>query len=96
MGCQTEVYIGDNLTFSVMTHDPELGGDLADAAAPPTYRVYEDETATAILTGSMAKLDDANTLGFYTEKIACTSANGFEDGKSYTVYIEATVNAHMG
>jgi hypothetical protein len=95
MGCQTEVVIGDNLTFSVTTHDPDTGV-LTDASAAPPYRVYEDETATPILTGNMAKLDDANTTGFYTELIACSAANGFESGKSYTIYIEATVDSDKG
>jgi hypothetical protein len=44
----------------------------------------------------MAKLDDANTTGFYTETIECTGANGFENGKTYTVYIEATVDSDKG
>ena len=95
MGCQAEVYLGNNLTFSVCTHDPDTGV-LTDADSVPTYRVYEDETATAILTGSMAKLDDANTTGFYTEQLACTTANGFEVGKSYNVYVEATVDSDTG
>ncbi len=95
MGCQGTVEIGDNLTFSVTTHDPDTGV-LTDADAVPDYRVYEDETGVAILTGTMAILDDANTTGFYTEEIACTVANGFQDGKSYTVYIEATVDADTG
>lgn len=95
MGCPAEVNIGEPLVFSVCSHDPDTGV-LTDAASAPSYRVYEDETATAILTGSMAKLDDANTTGFYTESIACTSANGFEDGKSYTIYIEATVDGDTG
>lgn len=95
MGCQTSVDIGDNLTFSVCTHDPDTGV-LTDADAVPSYRIYEDETAVAILTGNMAKLDDVNTTGFYTELIACTAANGFEDGRSYTIYIEATVGGDTG
>lgn len=95
MGCQTDVDIGDSLTFSVVTHDPDTGV-LTDADAVPSYRIYEDETATPILTGNMAKLDDANTVGFYTEQIACTAANGFESGKSYTIYIEATVDSDTG
>ena len=95
MGCQGEVDIESNLTFSVCTHDPDTGA-LTDADSVPTYRIYEDETATAILTGSMAKLDDANTTGFYTELIACTAANGFESGKSYTIYIQATVDGDQG
>ena len=43
-----------------------------------------------------AKLDDAATTGFYTETIACTAANGFEVGKTYTIYIEATVDSDKG
>jgi hypothetical protein len=92
MGCQSSVVLGNNLTFSVTTHDPDTGV-LTDADAVPTYRVYEDDTATAILTGDMALLDTGNTTGFYAKKIACTAANGFEYGKSYTVYIEATVDS---
>ena len=95
MGCPSEVEIGKNLTFSVTTHDPSTG-ELTDADAVPSYRVYEDETATAILNGTMAKLDDASTLGFYSEQIACSSANGFENGKTYTIYITAAVNASTG
>lgn len=95
MGCPESVYIGDNLVFSVCTHDPDTGV-LTDADAVPIYRIYEDETGTAILTGSMAKLDDDNTTGFYTESIACTKANGFENRKTYTIYIEATVDVDTG
>lgn len=95
MGCPSWVIIGKNLTFGVCTHDPDTGV-LTDADAVPSYRVYEDETATAILTGNMAKLDDGNTTGFYTETIACTAANGFEHGKTYTIYIAATVDADTG
>jgi len=94
MGCQNSVFIGDNLTFSICCHDPDTGV-LSDASSN-LYRVYEDETATPILTGTLAKLDDANTTGFYTELIACTAANGFEHGKSYTIYIEATVDSDKG
>ena len=95
MGCQTWVTIGDFLTFGICTHDPDTGESI-DTDFAPTYRIYEDETTPPILTGSMAKLDDANTLGFYTERIACTEANGFEDRKSYTIYMEATVFGSTG
>jgi hypothetical protein len=95
MGCPSSVVIGNTLTFSICTHDPDTG-QLADADTLPAYRVYEDETATPILTGTMAKLDDANTLGFYTERITCSAANGFENGKMYTIYIEATVDSTTG
>ena len=95
MGCPSEVILEDNLVFSITTHDPDTGV-LTDADAVPAYRVYEDETGTAILTGNMAKLDDANTTGFYSELIACTTANGFENGKSYNIYITATVDSDEG
>lgn len=95
MGCPSHCVLEDNLIFSICTHDPDTGV-LTDADGDPSYRVYEDETAVAILTGTMSKLDDANTTGFYTETIACTAANGFERGKTYTVYIEATVDGDTG
>jgi hypothetical protein len=94
VGCQSSCVIGNNLTFSICTHDPDTGV-LTDATSV-TYRVYEDETAAAILNGTMAKLDDANTTGLYTELLAVTAGNGFDTGKSYTVYIEATVDGDTG
>ena len=87
--------IDDNLTFTCNTHTASSGA-ATDADAVPSYRVYEDETGTPILTGSMAKLDDANTTGFYSEQIALSAANGFEKGKSYTIYISAAVSSTTG
>lgn len=95
MGCPSTVVLGDNLTFSVCTHSPDTSA-VTDADSEPTYRVYEDETATPVLTGTMAKLDDANTTGFYSEQIACTALNGFERGKSYTIYVTGAVSAVSG
>jgi len=95
MGSPTEVEIGHDLKFSICCHDPDTGV-LTDADAAPAYRVYEDENATPILTGNLAKLDDANTTGFYTEIITCSVGNGFENGKTYTIYIEATVDSDTG
>jgi hypothetical protein len=95
MGCPAEVIIGDSLVFSITTHDPDTG-ILTDADAVPSYRIYEDETATALLTGVMALLDTANTTGFYSKSVDCTAANGFENGKTYSVYIEATVDGDKG
>lgn len=84
-------YIDDLLTFTVNTHDVATGAG-TDADSVPSFRVYEDETGTAILTGSMAKLDDTNTVGFYSERITLSAANGFEVGKSYSIYVSATVD----
>jgi len=95
MGCPTQVDIGANLVFSVCTHDPGTGAQ-TDAAAVPSYRIYEDETGAAILNGDMAKLDDALTTGFYSELVPCTTANGFETDKTYTIYVTATVAGIAG
>jgi len=100
MGCPSEVEIGDNLTFSVTTHDPDTGV-LTDADAVPDYWVYEDETGVSINANTpdadvMAKLDDAHTTGLYSETLACTAGNGYENGKTYTIYVEATVDSDKG
>jgi len=95
MGCPTECEIGDTLVFSICTHDPDTGV-LTDADGNPTWRIYEDETAAALLNGNMEKLDDGSTTGFYTESVDFTTGNGFEVGKTYTVYIEATVDSDKG
>jgi len=87
--------IDDYLTFAVNTHDPSTGAQ-TDADAAPAYRIYEDETDTPILTGTMALLDDANTTGFYSERVQLTAANGLEKGKCYTVRIAAAVGGVTG
>jgi hypothetical protein len=88
-------YIDDTLTFTAITHRFDTGA-LTDADAVPAYRIYEDETGTAILTGNTAKLDDASTTGFYSEQITLSAANGFEAGKSYSIYVTAAVNSVTG
>jgi len=90
MGCPDVVTIGGNCPFEVTTNDPT--GAIVDANAVPTYRVYATEGAgAALLTGSMAKRDDANTTGFYLATVAITAANGFEVAHNYTIYIEASI-----
>lgn len=92
-----DAVIDEVLTFYANTHDPTTEGNpAADADAPPTYRVYEEETGTPLLTGSMAKLDDSNTLGFYSEAITLSAANGFEVDKTYCIRKAATVNSVDG
>lgn len=86
--------VDDLLCFVVNTHT--TAGAASDADSPPSYRVYEDETGTAILTGTMALLDDANTLGQYSEQITLSALNGFEKGKCYNIRITATVGGVAG
>lgn len=87
--------LDDLLTFTVVTTRVDTGA-ATDADSAPAYRVYEDETSTPILTGTMALLDSGNTAGFYSEQITLSAANGFEKGKSYNIYIQATVNSVIG
>lgn len=95
MGCQSSVFLGDNLVFSVPTHDPDTAA-LTDADTDPIYRIYSGIVAPPILTGTLTRLDIANTTAFYVAQIACTTANGFVSGGSYTIYIEATVDGVPG
>jgi hypothetical protein len=83
------------MTFCCNTHDPTTGA-ATDADSAPSYRVYEDETSTPILTGTMALLDGSNTVGFYSEQITLSAANGFEVGKSYSLYVAAAVGGVTG
>ena len=87
MGCPTQCVLGENLTFTIQARTGS--GAASDATGTVSYSIYEDETSTAILTGSMAQL--SSQTGFYSEQIACTVANGFERFKSYTARITATV-----
>lgn len=84
--------IDDTLTFYLNTITYSTGA-ATDASSAPTYRVYEDETTTPLLTGTMALLDGSNTAGFYSEQIAVSVANGFEVGKQYAIYLEWAVAA---
>lgn len=91
------MYLGERkidgtLVFPATTTN--TGGTPTDADSAPTYKVIEDETSTAILTGSLAKL--GSETGVYTEQITLSVANGFEWGKSYTIIMEATVGGVSG
>ena len=87
--------IDDVLTFYANTTRFDTG-NATDADSVPAYRVYENETGTAILNGTMSLLDSANTAGFYSEQITLSAANGFEAGKQYVIYKAATVNSVAG
>lgn len=91
MGCPKEITIGQDLAFSIYTHDPDTGVITA-ADAYPSYWVT-DEDDTAVTNGSMG--DGART-GSYKKKLSITTANGYEGGKVYTIYVEATVDSDTG
>ena len=82
--------VDDLYTFTLSVNG---SSGAVDADSVPSYRVYEDETGTAILTGSMAKLDDTNTTGYYSEQLTLSAANGLEKGKSYNIIMCAAISS---
>lgn len=86
--------LGETLHFDVVTHDPS-DGSVSNADAAPTFEVYEEDTDTAILTGQTMTQRGA-IVGNYRGTVACTSGNGFEIGKWYSVIVEATVDSTQG
>lgn len=86
--------IDDVLAFYVQAMAAD--GSAIDADAAPTYRVYERETGTPILTGTMALLDASNTDGLYSEEITLSAANGLEDDKSYCIRVAGAVDSISG
>lgn len=71
-------------------------GVATDADALPTFSVYEENNETAVASGNCAKRDDGNTVGYYYARAQCTSAAGFEVGRTYFVRVSATVNSVAG
>ena len=92
MGCPAEVFLGEDFTFSFYTHDPETG-IVVDADSNPSYWIFEEDTSTQILSGTISKF---KRTGQYLKKISCSAANGFEHGKSYTIFVEAIVDSDKG
>lgn len=75
--------------FFANTHNPATG-EAVDADTDPTYRIYRADVGTLIVSGSMTKLDDPNTTGFYEAHI---STAGLLKDKVYVIYVQATVNS---
>ena len=90
MSCPAQCVLGQNLSFTVQAR-----GTTGTGVTPTgnvSYSIYENTTTTAILSGTMTK-DFNSQTGLCIATIACTTANGFEQYKSYTAYITATVSA---
>jgi len=88
-------FLDDVICLVATSHDPETGGAI-DADANPLYRIYEQGETTPVATGSLSKLDDANTTGFYRAEVTLSAANGFEKGKLYVAYVQAAVGGVLG
>jgi|GEM_PF-1329165 len=80
-----ETFYADFITSSPTT------GAAVDADSTPTCEVFEDATDTSILAPTVTKR--SGKTGNYRVPLACTTANGFEAGKSYNVVVSATVSS---
>lgn len=77
------------------TQDPS-SGEQTDADALPTYRVYEEDNNVAVATGTCAKRDDDNTVGYYIARGQILEASGYEDFKLYFVRAQAIIAGVTG
>lgn len=82
-------------TFEWTSQFLAADGTPVDADSPPSYSIYEDGTAIGEfkITGTMEKLDDANTVGLYRGSVEATAVAGFERFKTYNVHVTGEVSA---
>jgi hypothetical protein len=80
--------LGQTITLDFITSDPAYG--TPTSASATTIRVFEDANDTEILTPTAT--ERSGNTGNYRVQIACTTANGFEVGKSYNVVADVTVS----
>ncbi len=77
-------------SFSFQSRDTFGAG--ADADSAPTYKIYEHEVTSAIVSGTMAKLGALD--GFYTEELTLDDASSlFESLHTYQLRISWTFNS---
>lgn len=90
-----EIYqIDDTFRQDFVVSDPTTGAAV-DADADPDVEIYEDGAATPMVTGTAAKRD-AGTTGQYTFSDVLALVDGYEIGKTYTVWAVATVGGVIG
>lgn len=85
----------DSVIFYAQTSTPATGAE-TDADAVPSYRIYRNEVALPVVTGNMALLDDANTVGQYSEAVAVSTGNGFVVGDMCCIRVRALMAAVPG
>lgn len=83
-----QVNLGVTVTLDFVTTSPTTGA--AASASSTTVNVFEDANDTPILTPTAS--ERSGHTGNYRVQVACTTANGFEVGKSYNVVVSATVS----
>lgn len=78
----------ETIYVDFITSSPTTGAAI-DADSTPTCEVFEDATDTSVLSPIVTKR--SGKTGNYRVPVVCSTANGFEAGKSYNVLVSATV-----
>lgn len=84
------VSLGDTFYFHIGTSSPTTGA-ATNADSTPVVNVEED----GVLLGYAPAVANVVT-GLYRITVVCTSGNGFEAGKRYSLYATATVATITG
>jgi hypothetical protein len=84
--------VDETVHFDVVTHPPTTGA-VSDADSVPTYAVFEEDTDTAIATGSLTKR--GSIMGSYRGSFVASGAS-VDVGKFYSVIVTGTVNSIQG
>lgn len=85
--------IDEVVYFDAVTSTPSTSAAV-DADSAPTFEVMEEDTDTAIVSGTMTKR--TSKTGNYRGSITCSTANGFEAGKWYSVVATGIVGGVTG
>jgi hypothetical protein len=84
-----DVPLDEVIHFDFITSHPTTGA-VSDADSTPSWATYEEATDTAIVSGNFTKR--TSLTGDYRGTFACSTANGFEPGKWYSVIGSATIS----
>jgi len=87
--------LGDTLTIPLVVVNTT--GTATDATALPTFRIYAGSVAAGdtdlpVATGTMVLRDSLGTNGWYTGTVLLSSAAGFANNKSYTVFCTGIID----
>lgn len=84
---------GEVVHFDVTTCDPSTGA-VTDADSAPGWKVFEEDSDTAIQSGTMTKR--TTKTGNYRASVTVSAGNGFDVGKWYSIVVSATVDSTTG
>lgn len=87
-----EYRIGDTLPVPATTHQFSSGGVYAPTSL--TYSIYEEVSTSHLLENvDMVPASPFDSItGFYLKAVTLSAVTGFDENKTYTVVIKATVD----